>query len=94
MALVLPRVARPVPATGHTDPVDTQRRAVEDHVGLPAGNLDRFGQRGCHRGEGLDLRPTADPRFVVAAGLAVLGIKIGGRNRLDAILIVRDAGWL
>jgi len=48
---MFPRVVRAVLLGGHADPVDAQEAAVDDDVGLAAGDLDRLGEGGGHGGE-------------------------------------------
>jgi hypothetical protein len=49
-----PGVVRPVPARGHTDPVDAQQCPVDDHECLPPGDGHRVAQRRCERGQGIE----------------------------------------
>jgi hypothetical protein len=51
MALVLPGAEGRIMAARHSHAVDPQEGAVEDHERLPASDLDRLVERGCHRGE-------------------------------------------
>jgi len=51
MALVFPGVVRAVLLGDHADPIDAQQAAVEDDVGLAAGDLDCLLQAWRHGGE-------------------------------------------
>jgi hypothetical protein len=51
---LLAGVEQPIVAAGHADSVDPQQGAVQDHIGLSAGDLDGLVQGGCHRGQHLE----------------------------------------